>query len=155
MPDTGFSGNALHQVLVDNVHMIQTHSKVQASQEATKKVYKSYSCQLLENTPDTEPQRLSDATPLRGVNVAIPMEIMKDQHPELCDIIVKFLFTDNNLDIHLVNKIDSSYPECTYADIFVNKLKVQAIINTGAPINIVSSKLVQQMGLALDNDHKK
>ncbi|KAJ9089540.1 hypothetical protein DSO57_1011828 [Entomophthora muscae] len=135
--------------------MVQTCSKVQASQEATKEVSKPYSCQLLDGTPDTEPQRLGDATPLRGVNVAIPMETMKDYHPELCDSIVEFLSTAKNLDIHLVNNIGSSYSECTYADIFVNKLKVQAIINTGAPINIVSSKLVRQMGLAPDIDHKK
>ncbi|KAJ9065989.1 DNA damage-inducible protein 1 [Entomophthora muscae] len=80
---------------------------------------------------------------------------MKDHHPKLCDNIVKFLSTANNLDIHLVNNIGFSYSECTYADIFVNELKVQAIINTGAPINTASSKLVWQMGLAPYIDHKK
>ncbi|KAJ9051597.1 DNA damage-inducible protein 1 [Entomophthora muscae] len=135
--------------------MVQTRSKVQALQEATKEISKSYACQLLDNAPDTEPQHSGDATPLRGVNVAIPMETMKNHHPELCDIIVKFLSTADNLDLHLVNNIGSFYSECTYADIFVNKLKVQAIINTGAPINIVSSKLVWQMGLAPDIDHNK
>ncbi|KAJ9081517.1 DNA damage-inducible protein 1 [Entomophthora muscae] len=135
--------------------MVQTCSKVQASQEAAKEVSKPYARQLLEDAPDKEPQHLGDATPLRGVNVAIPMETMKDHHPELCDSIVKFLSTANNLDIHLVNNIGSSYSKCTYADIFVNKLKVQAIIDTGAPINIVSSKLVRHMGLAPDIDHKK
>ncbi|KAJ9079372.1 hypothetical protein DSO57_1036053 [Entomophthora muscae] len=64
--------------------MVQTHSKVQASQEATKEVSKPYSCQLLDNAPDVEPQRSDDAIPLRGVNMAIPMETMKDHHPELC-----------------------------------------------------------------------
>ncbi|KAJ9070827.1 hypothetical protein DSO57_1003292 [Entomophthora muscae] len=123
-PDTRFLGNALHQVFVNNVHMVQTCSKVQASQEATKEVSKPYACQLLDNAPDTEPQYSSDATPLRGVNVAIPMETMKDHHSKLCDSIVKFLSTANNLDIHLVNNISPSYSECTYADIFVNKLKV-------------------------------
>ncbi|KAJ9083122.1 DNA damage-inducible protein 1 [Entomophthora muscae] len=135
--------------------MVQTRSKVQASQEATKKVFKPYACQLLDNVPDTELQRSGNATPLRSVNVAIPMETMKDHHSKLCDSIVKFLSTTKNLDIPLVNNIGSSYSECTYGYIFVNKLKVQAIINTGAPINIVSSKLVRQMGLALDIDHKK
>ncbi|KAJ9075369.1 hypothetical protein DSO57_1036832 [Entomophthora muscae] len=124
MPDTRFLGNALHQVLVEDVHMIQTHSKVQASQEATKEVFKPYACQLLDNTPDTEPQHSGDATSPRGINVAIPMETIKDHYPELCDSIVKFLSTANNLDIHLVNNIGFSYSECTYADIFVNKLKV-------------------------------
>ncbi|KAJ9076813.1 DNA damage-inducible protein 1 [Entomophthora muscae] len=135
--------------------MVQIRSKVQASQEAAKEVSKTYARQLLDNAPDTEPQRSGDATSLRGVNVAIPMETMKDHHPKLCDSIVKFLFTANNLDIHLVNNIGSSYSESTYADIFVNKLKVRAIIDTGAPINIVSSKLVRCMGFASDIDHKK
>ncbi|KAJ9048893.1 DNA damage-inducible protein 1 [Entomophthora muscae] len=135
--------------------MVQTCSKVQASQEAAKEVSKPYARQLLDDAPDTEPQHSGDATPLRGVNVAIPMETMKDHHPELCDSIVKFLSTANNLDIHLVNNIGFSYSECTYADIFLNKLKVQAIIDTGAPINIVSSKLVRCMGLTTDIDHKK
>ncbi|KAJ9064108.1 hypothetical protein DSO57_1033814 [Entomophthora muscae] len=154
-PDTRFSGNALHQVLVDDMHMVQTCSKVQTSQEATKEVYKPYACQLLDNTPDVEPQRSGDATPLRGINMAIPMETMKDHHPELCNSIFEFLSTADNLDIHLVNKIGSSYSKCTYADIFVNKLKVRAIIDTGAPINIVSSKLVQQVGLAPEINHRK
>ncbi|KAJ9066430.1 hypothetical protein DSO57_1009674 [Entomophthora muscae] len=131
-PDTRFLGNVLHQVLVDDVHMVQTHSKVQASQEATKEVSKPYSCQLLDNVPDTEPQHLGDTTPLRGIIVAIPMETMKDHHPELCDSIVKHLSTANNLDFHLVNNIGSSYSESTYADIFVNKFKVQAIMTLGS-----------------------
>ncbi|KAJ9057710.1 hypothetical protein DSO57_1020045 [Entomophthora muscae] len=117
-PDTWFLGNVLHQVLVDNVHMVQNCSKVQASQEATKEVSKPHVCQLLDDTPDTEPQHLGDTTPLSSVNVAIPMETMKDHHPELCNSIVKFFSTADNLDIHLVNKIGSSYSECTYADIF-------------------------------------
>ncbi|KAJ9083529.1 hypothetical protein DSO57_1033871 [Entomophthora muscae] len=116
----------LHQVLVNNVHMVQ------ASQEATKDFSKPYSYQLLDDATDTEPQHLGDATPLRGVNVAIPMETMKDYHPELCDSIAKFISTASNLDINLV----------------------QAITTLG-PIYIVSFKLVQQMGLALDINNKK
>ncbi|KAJ9051351.1 DNA damage-inducible protein 1 [Entomophthora muscae] len=135
--------------------MVQTHSKVQASQEATKEVSKPYVHQLLDNMSDTEPQCLGDATLLRGANVDIPIETMKDHHLELCDSIFKFLSTANNLDIHFVNKIGSSYSECTYADISVNKLKVRAIIDTGAPINVMSSKLVRQMGLSPDIGHKK
>ncbi|KAJ9067118.1 hypothetical protein DSO57_1003031 [Entomophthora muscae] len=118
MPDTGFLGIVLHQDLVNNVHIVQDRSKVQASQKATKEAYKPYACQLLDNTPDTEPQRLGDATPLRGVNVAISMETMKNHLPELCDSIVEFFSTANNLDIHLVKNIGSSYSEFTYTEIF-------------------------------------
>ncbi|KAJ9076892.1 hypothetical protein DSO57_1021969 [Entomophthora muscae] len=117
MPDTRFLGNALHQVLVDDVHMVQTCSKVQASQEATKEVSKPYTCQLLDDAPDTEPQRLSDATPFRGVNVAIPMETMKDHHPKLCDI----------------HNIGSSYSECTYTDIFVKNSRCK-LSSTQGPL---------------------
>ncbi|KAJ9071780.1 DNA damage-inducible protein 1 [Entomophthora muscae] len=80
---------------------------------------------------------------------------MRDHHPELCGSILKFLSMTDDLDIHLVNKISSSYSKCTYADIFVNKIKVQAIIDTGAPINIVSTCLVKRLGLAPDIDHWK
>ncbi|KAJ9050008.1 hypothetical protein DSO57_1018597 [Entomophthora muscae] len=97
--------------------MVQNRSKAKASQEVTKEVSKPYVCQLLDNTPDMKPQHSGDAAPLRSVNVAIPMETMKDNHPKLCDSIIKFLSTTNNLDINYVNNIGSSYSECTYADI--------------------------------------
>ncbi|KAJ9067103.1 DNA damage-inducible protein 1 [Entomophthora muscae] len=80
---------------------------------------------------------------------------MRAHHPKLCGSILKFLSMADDLDIHLANKISSSYSECTYADIFVNKIKVQAIIDTGAPINIVSTHLVKHLGLAPDIDHWK
>ncbi|KAJ9082197.1 hypothetical protein DSO57_1006642 [Entomophthora muscae] len=70
------------------------------SQEDTKEVSNLYACLLLDDMSDTEPQRSGDATPLRGINVAIPMKTMKDHYPELCDSIVKFLSSANNLDIH-------------------------------------------------------
>ncbi|KAJ9086177.1 hypothetical protein DSO57_1006994 [Entomophthora muscae] len=69
---------------------------------------------------------------------------MKAHHPELCGSILKFLFMADDLDIHLVNKISSSYSECTYAVIFVNKIKVRTIIDT-----------VKRLGLAPDIDHRK
>ncbi|KAJ9077857.1 DNA damage-inducible protein 1 [Entomophthora muscae] len=78
---------------------------------------------------------------------------MKTHHPKLCGSILKFLSMADDLDIHLVTKISSSYSECTYADIFLNKIKVRAIIDTGAPINIVSTCLVKRLGLAPYIDH--
>ncbi|KAJ9066139.1 DNA damage-inducible protein 1 [Entomophthora muscae] len=80
---------------------------------------------------------------------------MKAHHLKLYGSILEFLSMADDLDIHLVNKISSSYSECTYADIFVNKIKVQAIIDTGAPINIVSTRLVKRLGLAPDIGHWK
>ncbi|KAJ9069240.1 DNA damage-inducible protein 1 [Entomophthora muscae] len=80
---------------------------------------------------------------------------MKAHHPELCGSILKFLSMADDLDIHLVNKISSSHSECTYTDIFVNKIKVQAIIDTGALINIVSTRLIKCLGLATYINHRK
>ncbi|KAJ9082848.1 DNA damage-inducible protein 1 [Entomophthora muscae] len=80
---------------------------------------------------------------------------MKTHHPKLCGSILKFLFMVDDLDIYLVNKISSSCSECTSVDIFVNKIKVQAIIDMGAPINIVSTCLIKRLGLAPEIDHQK
>ncbi|KAJ9057924.1 DNA damage-inducible protein 1 [Entomophthora muscae] len=80
---------------------------------------------------------------------------MKAHHPKLCGSILEFLSMADDLDIHLVNKISFYYSECTYANIFVNKIKVQAIIDMGTPINIVSPRLVKRLGLAPDIDCRK
>ena len=53
--------------------------------------------------------------------------------------------------MHAVNSklIESDY-ECIYINIFVNHRKVIAILDTGAPDNIVSSKLVKAMKISPD-----
>ncbi|KAJ9069268.1 hypothetical protein DSO57_1020080 [Entomophthora muscae] len=134
--DLGYSGNDLHCVIVEDIHTTRAKGEAQAV------VSKPYTCQLLDKAPDKSSGPSTDTLHLKGVNVAILMDIMKNHHPELCGSILEFLSMAENLDIHLVNKISSSYSESTYADIFVNKIKVQAIIDTGAPINIVSTRLV-------------
>ena len=40
--------------------------------------------------------------------------------------------------------------DCTYVDIWVNKIKIQAIVDTGAPINVVSTKFDKILGIAPD-----
>lgn len=47
------------------------------------------------------------------------------------------------------------YSNCTYTNIFVNNIRVQAIIYSGAPVNIISSKFVKTMGLAPNIDHQQ
>ncbi|KAJ9087280.1 DNA damage-inducible protein 1 [Entomophthora muscae] len=110
---------------------------------------------MLDKAPDGGPGPSTDTLNLKGVNIAIPMDTMKAHHPKLCGSILEFLSMTDDLDIYLVNKISSSYSECTYADIFLNKIKVQAIIDTGGPINIISTCLVKSLGLAPDIDHWK
>ncbi|KAJ9073229.1 DNA damage-inducible protein 1 [Entomophthora muscae] len=80
---------------------------------------------------------------------------MKTHYPDLCGSILEFLSMVDDLDIHLVKKISSSYSEFIYADIFVNKIKVRAIIDMRAHINIVSMCLVKLLGLAPDIDHQR
>ncbi|KAJ9062904.1 hypothetical protein DSO57_1005706 [Entomophthora muscae] len=155
VPDINYSGNALHCIIVEDVHAVQTHSQAWAEGKAQAVVSKPYACQLLDKAPDKDSGPSTDTLHLKGVNFFIPMDTMKAHHPELCGSILEFLSMADDLDIHLVNKISSSYSECTYADVFVNKIKVQAIIDTGAPINIVFMWLVKRLGLAPDIDHRK
>ncbi|KAJ9077671.1 hypothetical protein DSO57_1014482 [Entomophthora muscae] len=153
--DVGYSGNALHCGIVEDVHVVQTHSQAKAKGKYQAIVSKPYTCQLLDKAPNEVPGPSTDTLHLKGVNVAIPMDTMKAHHPKLCGSILKFLFMADDLDIHLVNKISSSYSECMYENIFVNKIKVQAIIDTGAPNNIFSTCLVKCLRLAPDIDHQK
>ncbi|KAJ9060269.1 hypothetical protein DSO57_1032682 [Entomophthora muscae] len=139
VPDVSYSGNALHCVIVEDVHVVQTRSQAKVKGKAQAVVSKPYARQLLDKAPDEGPGPSTDTLHLKGVKVAIFMNTMKAHHPELCGSIIEFLSMADDLDIHLVNKISSSYSECTYADIFVNKIKLQAIIDMGAPINIVSN----------------
>ncbi|KAJ9084728.1 hypothetical protein DSO57_1021232 [Entomophthora muscae] len=131
VPDVGYSGNALNCFIVKDVYVVQTHSQAKAKGKAQAVVSKPYARQLLDKAPEKGPGPSTDTLHLKGVNIAIPMDTMKAHYPELCGSILKFLSMVDDLDIHLVNKISSSYSECTYADIFVNKIKLQAIIDTG------------------------
>ncbi|KAJ9076690.1 DNA damage-inducible protein 1 [Entomophthora muscae] len=155
VPGIGYSGNVLHHLIFEDVHTVQTHSQARAKGKAQVVVSKPYTFQLLDKAPGEGPSPSTDTLHLKGINVAIPMDTMKAHHPEMCGSILEFLSMADNLDIHLVSKISYYYSECTYADIFVNKIKVQAIIDTGAPINIVSTCLVKFLGLAPDIDHQK
>ena len=45
--------------------------------------------------------------------------------------------------------------DCTYVDMWVNKIKIQAIVDTGAPINVVSTKFAKRLGIAPDIAYQK
>ncbi|KAJ9065024.1 hypothetical protein DSO57_1024221 [Entomophthora muscae] len=155
VPDIDYSGNALHCVIVEDIHIVQKHNQARDKGKAQAVVPKPYARQLLDKAPNKGPSPSTDTSHLKGVNVAIPMDTMKAHHPKLCGSNFEFLSMAVDLYIHLVNKISSSYSECTYTDIFENKTKVQAIIDTGAPINIISTCLVKRLGLAPDIYHQK
>ena len=45
--------------------------------------------------------------------------------------------------------------DCTNVDMWFNKIKIQAIVNTGALIDAVSTKFAKRLGIALDIASKK
>ncbi|KAJ9059585.1 hypothetical protein DSO57_1000548 [Entomophthora muscae] len=90
-PDVGYSGNALHCVIVEDIHVVQTLSQAKAEGEAQAVVSKPYAHQLLDKAPDEGPGPSTDTSHLKGVNVAIPMDTMKAHHPKLCGSILEFL----------------------------------------------------------------
>ena len=45
--------------------------------------------------------------------------------------------------------------DCTYVDMWVNKIKIRAIVDTGAPINVVSTKFAKRLGMAPDIAYQK
>ncbi|KAJ9061901.1 hypothetical protein DSO57_1016135 [Entomophthora muscae] len=47
VPEVGYSGNALHRVIVEDVHVVQTRSKANAKGKAQVVVSKPYTRQLL------------------------------------------------------------------------------------------------------------
>ncbi|KAJ9086527.1 hypothetical protein DSO57_1003079 [Entomophthora muscae] len=102
VPDVGYSGNALHHVIVEDVHVVQTHSQAKAKGKAQAVVSKPYVCQLLEKAPNEGPGPSTDTSHLKGVNVTIPMNTMRAHHPKLCDSILNFLSMADDLDINLV-----------------------------------------------------
>ena len=45
--------------------------------------------------------------------------------------------------------------DCAYVDMWVNKIKIQAKVDTGAPINVVSTKFAKRLGIAPDIAYQK
>ncbi|KAJ9064195.1 hypothetical protein DSO57_1032992 [Entomophthora muscae] len=79
---------------------------------------------------------------------------MASYYPSVIDSLIQFVEASNNSSIHLLNK-NSTYSDCTYCDILVNKVKVQAIIDSSTPVNIVSTTLVKQLKIAPNIDYCK
>lgn len=55
--------------------------------------------------------------------------------------------------VQLIDADSSYFSDCTYADYFVNKVKVQAIVDCGAPGNIILTSLMKKIKLAPNIDH--
>ena len=72
---------------------------------------------------------------------------------ELTSFICAFFTNLKPTNILPVFNFDSKL-DCTYLDIWV-KIKICAIINTSAPINMISTCFAKKLGIALDLDYCK
>ncbi|KAJ9070232.1 hypothetical protein DSO57_1010505 [Entomophthora muscae] len=91
---------------------------------------------------------------LRLVQVSTNLDTLKSLKPNLTTALELFLAQFKGLDIHKVTKITSPHygeqHNCTYIE-----LVVRAILDSGAPGNIVSTRLVKKLKLAPDLDYNE
>ncbi|KAJ9068132.1 hypothetical protein DSO57_1031795 [Entomophthora muscae] len=148
----------LHRVLAVNAvtrkQVICTESL--PSQEAVDTVSIPCAEQLI--IPYTEVIHKSDSVK-KLVQVSTNLNPLKPLKPELTTALESFLAQFKGLDIHKVTKITFSHyrerPDCTYIELVVHKLWVRAILDSRAPGNILSTRLVKKLKLAPDLDYNK
>ncbi|KAJ9081735.1 hypothetical protein DSO57_1011554 [Entomophthora muscae] len=146
--------NPLHQVVSNDVCAVLTQSQRAAlEEEGDTIVAQPYSQQIMEMNSG-EPLQSEDTPCLENVSIALPFKEMASHYPSVIDSLMQFVEASNNPLIHLVNK-NSTYSDCTYCNILVNKVKVQAIIDSSALVNIVSTTLVKQLKIAPNVDYCK
>ena len=94
----------------------------------------------------------SDPGILKDVLISFPLEKIASLCLDVTKALEKFFnsVSSNAFPVSCSKIVPSDY---TYVDISVNKIKVQAIVDSGAPCNIISSKLVKKLGLQPDLDY--
>ncbi|KAJ9075520.1 hypothetical protein DSO57_1035316 [Entomophthora muscae] len=122
---------------------------------AVEVVSKPYAAQVQETFLNENPNISSDVPNLKGVQLAMLLKIIEKNFPEIGQSLKQYFDMSAPLGIHLLNLDYETYTECTYVEISVNKVKVRAIIDSRAPISIVSTCLVQKIGLAPYIAHRR
>ncbi|KAJ9054778.1 hypothetical protein DSO57_1010653 [Entomophthora muscae] len=113
----------LHQVVSNDVCTVLTQSqKVALEEEGETIVAQTYAQQIMEMNSG-EPLKSEDTLCLENVSIALPFKEMAIHCPSVINSLMQFVESSNNPSIHLVNK-NSTYSDCTYCDILVNKVKV-------------------------------
>ena len=133
-----------------SVHAV-TRSKskdTQIQEEALQEVPKPYISQVKDVLTEDKNSQLKE---LSSVNLSIPLDILAKSMPDLASKINESL-TVTPTNIHHLSKLNNKI-ECTYVDILVNNYPVRAIVDSGAPINIISTKLVSKIGLKPDLEY--
>ena len=153
----------LHRVLA--VNALTRHQKIRKepilAPEARETVALPYADQLaLPSAPVTHESDSAKklAKLLKSVNVSAPLDALKELSPALGSALEEFLAKYKDLDVLRIMSLsteDNGGTHCTYIDMVVNKVKVRAIIDSGAPNNIVSSRLVKRLKLAPDLDYQE
>ena len=91
---------------------------------------------------------------LEFVSVSLTLSILKNCCSKLDNTITSFiniLKPSNKLAItNLKAKLN-----CTYVDVWVNKIKILEIVDTYAPINVISTLFAKMLGIATDFDCRK
>ncbi|KAJ9052726.1 hypothetical protein DSO57_1031353 [Entomophthora muscae] len=153
-----FEEDPIHQLIADNLYAIPAcgRGRLQKTTANTvEAVSKPYAAQVQETCLQDSPNVSSDVPNLKGIQLAMPLETIENNFPEIGQSLKQYFDTPAPLRIHLLNLQSETYSECTYADISVNKVKVREIIDSRAPINIISTRLVQKLGLAPDIAHNR
>ena len=119
--------------------------------EACKEVAKPYIEQISLETNLKQDSNSDDELLLNNVNVLLPIKYISKSYPHLFNELIQ---TFSKLDqfkqsVHFLNS------NCNYIDVKVNKVPVRAILDTGAPGNIVLSKFVKKLGLQPDLIHEE
>ena len=133
-----------------SVHAV-TRSKskdTQIQEEALQEVPKPYISQVKDVLTEDKNSQLKE---LSSVNLSIPLDILAKSMPDLASKINESL-TVTPTNIHHLSKLNNKI-ECTYVDILFNKYPVCAIVDSGAPINKISTKLVSKIGLKPDLEY--
>ncbi|KAJ9057645.1 hypothetical protein DSO57_1020518 [Entomophthora muscae] len=92
---------------------------------------------------------------LKSVHVSASLETLKGIGPTLSTVLESFFSNYKDMDVYIAIFLgtdagDKKY--YTYINMLLHKVKVRAIIDSGAPGNIVSSRLVKKLKLVPDLD---
>ena len=100
-------------------------------------IEKPYVTQLLDTNHLEQSSDSEDEFLVNNVNVSLPLNFISKSYP--------LLFNELHTSFSKLSSFTKSVHvvslDCTYIDIRVNKLPVRAVLDTGAPGNILSSKL--------------
>ncbi|KAJ9064926.1 hypothetical protein DSO57_1025264 [Entomophthora muscae] len=94
---------------------------------------------------------------LKSVNFSASMDALKGFSITLCTALEEFISKYKDMDLYQVTSLSNGTDrtDCTYIDMMVHKVKVQATIDSGAPGNIISLQLVKKLKLAPDLDYQE